>query len=827
MTDDAARGSGQVGGGRGSLAPLRRPVIGLAVCAAAGTLMAAACPWSPAPVLAAGLLLALLAWLLAHRRFSSALCFAAAVLAAWGNAGMSFRDPSGRSPARLLTRPREQVAVIGVVAGDPVVTPGRREGQEIREFPFRIEGLRRTEEWQRARGVLEARWAGPASGLRPDYGQRWALPGLLSVAAGTAAPAGHAGTLDVIPVGAEPLAEGRGSRLVSWCLRGRRACSVILGRGIESYREETGLLRALMLGYRQEMSDRLYRAFSTTGTLHVVAISGMHVAVMSMLFIALLRALGLSRQYWVLWLAPLLVAYTIATGLRPSALRAAVMAGVFWAAPLFRRRPDGPAALAVAGLLIVAAVPAQLFDLGFLFSFAAVAGLMVFYSRWMRPVNARLGRDAWQAQSPPAWKEWPRAAALGAASVLVASMAACLATAPLAARCFNMVSPIALVGNLLVIPLSSLVLLTGVLSLAAGWCCPFLAEVFNHAGRVFLHLMLEWVDGLSGIPGGFVFVQAPSMPWVLAWYLALVAWLSARKLARVVLAAAFVAVVGAAVCRWAADDRVAVDVLDVGQGNAVLVNVPGPRDILVDAGPRWTARRVARHLRRQGVDRLRAVVLTHGDADHAGGAAELLRTVPTEELWCGPFVTASSACREALDEARRLGTRIRRLARGDQGFLGGGVEWEVLHPSGAARSFRRGDEASLVLRVAAGANAVLLMGGADATVEKALLRAPVEVRAAVLVAGNHAAPGTCTEEWVRAVAPEHAVISVGADNEDGHPSRRALETLARQGAAVHRTDEAGDVRIVFSVGAGGGSCAVATSPPRPARRGAVGIPGRS
>ncbi|MFH0954323.1 MAG: DNA internalization-related competence protein ComEC/Rec2 [Verrucomicrobiota bacterium] len=613
---------------------------------------------------------------------------------------------------------------------------------------------------------------------------------------------------------------------MAWCLRGRRACSAILGRGIENYTEEVGLLRALMLGYRQEMSDRLYRAFSTTGTLHVVAISGMHVAVMGLLFIAMLKALGFSRQHWFLYLVPLLVAYTLGTGMNASALRAAVMAAVFWAAPLFRRKPDNPSALAMAALLILAFAPAQLFDLGFLFSFAAVAGLMVFYPLWMRPVQAGLVADPWRVQPEPAPRRWARATVLYTASILVASAAASLTTVPLTAYYFNMVSPVALLGNLVVIPLSSLVLLTGVLSLPTGWWAGFLAEVFNHANRVFIGAMLKWVDWMASVPGGCSFVQSPSLPWILFWYAAVIGLLITRGiLRRFVLAAAVAAFVLAAV-GGARDRQVTVDILDVGQGGAAFVNVPGGGDVLLDAGPGWCAREVARHLRKEGVDGLKALVLSHGDADHAGGAREILAAVPVKELWCAPFISQSRVCRDALAEARRRGVAIRRLRRGDHGYLGGGAEWEVLHPSGAT-SFRKGDEASLVLRVASGAGSVLFMNGGDGTVESAILNQPIDPAAAVLVVGNHGCRGTCSEAWLAAVAPDVAVISVGADNAEGHPDKTALAVLARSGVTCYRTDQAGDVRVVFGTGEGAGpACTVTASPRRPARPEAVGTPDR-
>jgi beta-lactamase superfamily II metal-dependent hydrolase len=313
---------------------------------------------------------------------------------------------------------------------------------------------------------------------------------------------------------------------------------------------------------------------------------------------------------------------------------------------------------------------------------------------------------------------------------------------------------------------------------------------------VFISILISWVNWTAGIPGGHAFIPSPSALWIAGWYGALIAALvTYGSLRRVVVIVAVVAF-AVRICHGVRDDTVHVDILDVGRGNAALIDVPGSGDVLLDAGPRFSGRDVVRYLRKVGVSHLESLILTHGDANHVGGAFDILKSVPISELWGAPFLSSSLLYRKLLGEAAKRNIRIRRLERGDHGVLSGGVEWEALSPSGDFVC-RRADEGSLVIRISRGAAAVLFMGGADGAVEPSILRWPVEPVADILVVGNHGAAGTCSESFLAATDLSSAIISVGADNTEGQPDRGVLARLADRGIAVWRTDESGSLRITF------------------------------
>jgi competence protein ComEC len=369
----------------------------------------------------------------------------------------------------------------------------------------------------------------------------------------------------------------------------------------------------------------------------------------------------------------------------------------------------------------------------------------------------------------------------------------------LTARFFNLFSPVALVGNLLVVPLAFVVVLTGCLSVLSGSLVPLLAEVFNHANRLFISLLLSGIEAFRSIPGGHRFVVAPPW-WILAvWYAGLVAVVMFRGRSRRVAAVVAVTLLclGGAQ-RWF-DRSVTMDVLDVGEGQAVLINLPDSGDVLVDAGSRYRVRNVLRHLRAEGVNRLRVLALTHADADHVGGALDVMDAVAVDEVWLSPFPGRSTMYVPVIEEAGRRGIPVREMDAGHRGEWAGRVGWEMLSPEPDGR-YRRARDGSLVLRVARDAWSILLMGGAGADVEQGLLSQPCSLAATVLVPGDPARSGLYSDEWMAAVEPDYVTLSVNGREGGGYLDPSALDRMARDSIRVLRTDRQGHIRFRFRPG---------------------------
>jgi ComEC/Rec2-related protein len=764
-------------------------MMGLALVAMVGTgvgLRAAFSPWLPAAAAAGFVALSFVF----HRRHAGTWCLHAGVLLAFVLAArLTAPDVDGRSLASVMEQPEEHVAAIGVISDDPVRS---ERGGDVRwRYPIQLEGVRRAASWQRAAGRLLV--TTPDFGPDPPaYGQRLLIHGRVRLDSDPRWGSQHSilGTVRPDREGVRALPGFHGHLLLRACLRGREACARMLRQGIEDDVETTGLLSALMLGYREDLPGRSNNAFARTGTLHIVAISGSHVGIMAMLLVALLKSMGWSRPHWVYAVAPLLILYTLATGMAASALRACLMAVVFWSAGALRRRPDGPTALSFAALVILAVAPGQLADPGFLLSFGVVGGLMVFCPPIMEPLERWVSPDPWKIEA----ERWPvralRWCAREGVALAALTVAAWFASTPLTARFFHLVSPVGLVANLVVVPLSIAILLTGCLTLVTGPFSAALAEIFNHANRVFVGLVLRAVEWFDRWPGGSYFVEAPPWALIALTYALMLLLAFGRWKLRCASLSVVLLLAGWGVWRAKHEDRVRVDVIPTVAGVSLFVNLPGDDDVLVDPGLAYEGHRLLKFLHGRGVDRLKAVVLSRSTVDVAAGLPGLMASCPIEEVWTVP-PGRSSPFRDVLQGSVERGVSLREIRAGDSGDWPGRVAWQVLHPRGGT-SYPSAADQALVLRVARGEGALLFSSEGRASTEAEAVGGRLLSPAPIWVVGRVSRADIGTSDWMEAARPRQIFLRSSADF-GAFAQDEMAERLRRTGADV---DWIGDTRGV-------------------------------
>lgn len=555
------------------------------------------------------------------------------------------------------------------------------------------------------------------------------------------------------------------------------------------FAEHAPIVRALITADQRGIPVNVRDQFATVGLVHVLSISGLHVAIIAGALRTIGMALRLSRAVAGAGALLTVFAYVLVLGLPAPAVRAAVMLLVVIGTTLLDRPVHPWTALAL-GVVTPTADPRVIGSLGWQLSAAGMAALVAsrtLLRRWRAPRHDVL-------RSP-----WRRAIV----HEMVTGILASAVTLPLVAWTFGRVSLVAPLSNVLASPvvtmLQPMLFLAVVLDRVplVQRIAPFVAD----AARVPL-AVLQWVAAaLERIPYAALSVSP-------TWYTAVLLGVAAGAVVvatarRRIIPTLRVALGAVALALWLpvvlpGPRRFELHMIDVGQGDAIALRSPRGRWVLVDAGRAWEGgdagrRTVVPYVRRLGGE-VAAFVLTHGDADHAGGAASVLEALRPSLWWEPGFVMGSAVYRRALAAADRLGVAWQRVHIGDTLHIDG-VRLTALAPDSLWTAAQRDpNNASVVLLAEYGAHRVLLTGDAEADQEAWLVqRWGSALRADVLKVGHHGSRSSTTAEFLAQVQPTLALISVGAGNRYGHPSPMVLNALVDAGVTVVRTDEEGAV----------------------------------
>jgi competence protein ComEC len=545
------------------------------------------------------------------------------------------------------------------------------------------------------------------------------------------------------------------------------------------------VLEALLLGEDGRLDEATVETLRRTGLYHLFAISGGHIAIIAGLLFSLLRLVRMSRRASSIALAAFLVFYTLLVEASPSVLRATLMALTFIAGRLLWKDVHVLNMIAASAFVLLLANPSSLFDAGFQLTYAATLTIVLF--------------------TPPLLRRLPRLP-LKLTELGLLSVTAALGSWPIIARSFNRVSLSSLVLNLAAIPLVGLIMGAGYAYLPFAAAFPG-AAAWPAAGLgVLVEVFRRVAHALDAFPILSFRVPTPR-PAILAGYFLALGLLLLRPRARGPRAAflslfLFFALAIVVSPFRAAAPGLRVTLIDVGQGESILVEFPGRRVMLIDGGGLAGSsfdvgeRVVSPVLWRKGLKRIDTLVLTHAHPDHFGGLVAVARNFRIGEFWEGRPGPDGGPC-AAL--ARALGPRTlrRRVGRGDR-FREGRVAIEVLHPPRdlAAAPAPASNEDSLVIRMTLDRVSFLFTGDAGAPTERELLGSGGGLAATVLKVGHHGSAASTSPGWLAAVRPRLALISVGDGNTFGFPSPDVLARCRSAGAQVLRTDLDGAVEIL-------------------------------
>lgn len=552
--------------------------------------------------------------------------------------------------------------------------------------------------------------------------------------------------------------------------------------------EDAAAIFAMLFGGYAGLQPELLEAFTVTGLVHILSVSGSHISLLAAVVAYLAALFRLPRAVGAVLVIAVIIIYALLSGCVAPVLRSALMGGLAFIAVALERERESRRILILTGLVLLLINPLLLFQLSFELSFLATAGLL-----YLAPsVSTRL-----RALGLPKWL----------AAGLAITIAAQLATLPILAWYFSRVSIVSLVANLTVLPLVELIIVIGLFAGLAAFFLPLLGAFVYLLDSLILGIVYELSRALARLPGAQVFPPAMGAWLVFPYYLMLALrvmeeeWrgrlLAAFHKKRRPLGAFFLVALAFGVGFWYTRPALLTfTALDTGQGDALLLVTPSGKAMLFDTGGLHGSdfdigeRVLVPYLRHQGIDAVEAIFLTHGHIDHAGGAGAVLREMPVGRVYTAGEGRALYAASFGLSEADPLLNKLREAREGEVMELGG-VRVEVVY----APPFKggEGNEASNVYRITYGQASFLVTGDLTAENEAKLLASGKNIKSTVLKVAHHGSNTSSTEKFLAAVAPDYAVICVGEGNTFGHPKLEVLRRLNDIGAKIYRTDQKGAI----------------------------------
>ena len=788
---------------------MKGPFVFPALALMAGILIGD-CLDAPLPVLfAAGFLLAI--GCLTGRAAAQRWLWALLIVFGWTNLACRTAVLSPHDVRVILDDQHEIVRLRGTLASEPRSLISERDGKAFRHSLAMVEldAIARRGESVPARGRVVAHtpaWldAGFHAGRRVE------LTGVIGPPKGPAAEGlfdyrehlrrrGVYFTVDVEGPGDWTTTDDGGGPGRPRAVRFRDWAQTCLARGLPEEDDTVRLLWAISLGWKTALTDEVAEPFMRSGTIHLFAVSGLHVGMISMILVGLLRSLALPP----VWRGGLTIASLIffcaVTGHHSSTVRATIMMSVVIAGWSLERPVDLLNSLAGAAFIILTWEPRQLFHAGFQLSFFVVLAIALLLPRFERWREALLSPDLFlPPELRPGWRRWLDGPARWLSLNLCVSLAAWLGSAPLIACYFHLFTPVSLLANLLIVPLAAPTLAACLGSFICGdWLAPA-GELFNHCAWFAMWLM----EGLSGwaadLPGAWRHVAAPPIHAMALYYLALFTALNldriedARRRSWALTGMTLAACLSVATLIRPAPSRITV--LALHGGGAIHADPSGrSNDLVIDCGDASGVRAVLTpFLQARGEDTIPRAILTHGDAGQVGGFESLAATLPVERVFFNPAPSHSPVYRRIVDGLPPGCGRA--VSRGDR--IG---DWEVLHPAADDR-FPRGDDNALALRGEIEGVRILLLSDLGDEGQRALFERTEDLRADIVIAGLPESGAALKNGLLAAIRPRLILVADTRPGGVGRADDALRSRLALQPARVLYTSDCGSTTLEIQDG---------------------------
>lgn len=550
-------------------------------------------------------------------------------------------------------------------------------------------------------------------------------------------------------------------------------------------KQDAAAIFAMLFGGYEGLREELTEAFTRTGIVHILSVSGSHVSMLAAVVAILGGIFRIPKIPLAIILFFTIAFYTLLAGFVPPALRAAVMGSLVFMGTALSRDVDSKRLLTLTGIGFLLVNPLLLFHISFQLSFTATAGIICFGKRLSMFFESKGLKYVF-------------------ASSLALTLSAQVLTIPVIAWYFHRLPISSVAANFLIVPPVELIIIIGLFSGIVAFITPFLGNAIFFFDSLLLGAVYEAARLLAKIPPLYL----PTMGFLISgiYYLFFMYFMPddnirekikpvfAKYRGNLAILLISFAVAGLIVNAFKPKEAMFA-FIDVGQGDAMVVKTPKGRAFMFDAGGNRDgnfdvgARVDVPFLLYHGITELEYIFLSHVHEDHAAGTGGILKSMPVKEV-----VTAAEG-KEAYQKSMKVSAKIMERTRFSEPSAGDvynidGVVVEVLY---APKTAKGENEMSNLYRVSYGAASFLITGDLVKEDEIKLVEKGVDLTATVLKVGHHGSKTSSDEAFLKKVAPKYAVISVGEDNPFGHPDDETLKKLKTVGAKIYRTDKDGAV----------------------------------
>jgi competence protein ComEC len=615
---------------------------------------------------------------------------------------------------------------------------------------------------------------------------------------------------------------GKGFKPLAWVYWLRNSLSQTLAQVLPE--PQASLAQGIILGIRYNIPAEIKADFVSTGTAHILAISGVNLSIIAGMLVSIGIWLFGKRRYIYIWLAlGVIWLYALLTGMNPPVVRGAIMASLFLAAELLGRQRTAITSLAFAAAIMVGISPQILWDASFQLSFLAMAGLIFLAPPLMnwgrRAVNKTIGEEGIGV-----------ALANIVTDSLGVTLAATIAVWPLIAHYFGIVSLSGPLANFLALPALPGIIASGALAGLFGLVFLPVAQVIGWLAWLFTSYLLLIVTGFASLPLSSLKVGSAGTTQIVVYYsaLALAIWLISNKGLRAQMSRAknwlgsavekcldlasqmpkryvippllVIAILASVAAASMPDDELHISFLDVGQGDAILIQ-KGSQQVLVDGGPSPQELSVGLGDKMPFWDRtIELVILTHPHADHITGLVEVLQRYKVGQVLYPDLECDLPLYEEWLRLLEEKDIKYTIAQAGQEFDLGGGVIMQVLNPQTPLLTDTESDidNNGVVLHITMGRVSFLLAADIMWETEFELINRRADLVSTMLKVAHHGSETSTTPEFLAAVDPRAAVISAGEDDPYRHPSDEVMARLEQRFGAenIFRTDEQGTLEFI-------------------------------